>query len=197
MCEWDILYMLVPKEKKRIYSALKWSRGESRTLEDSTVKCPGLSCIWPYEIIWHHPNNVSLWLFFNRTVLLSSLSFWRLNLRCVVFSRATLLWRCMHFLLYKYVHWQPVRLMMKLFDLENELETLALGCDCDCKSHPVDPIPQFQLEPLPWFCIDHPNIGDCIVYKVSAEVHPRGIQMILCTPAPVNASFKHYTLCVR
>jgi hypothetical protein len=37
--------------------------------------------------------------------------------------------------------------MMKLFDLENELETLALGCDCDCKSHPVDPIPQFQLEP--------------------------------------------------
>ncbi len=74
---------------------------------------------------------------------------------------------------------------MKLFDLENELETLALGCDCDCKSHPVDPIPQFQLEPLPWFCIDHPNVGDCIVYKVSAEVHPRGIQMIRikCVPA--------------
>jgi len=129
MCEWDVLYMLIPKEKKK---------------------------------------------HFNQTVLLSSLSFWRLNLRCVVFSRATLLWRCMHFLFYKHVHWQPVRLMMKLFDLENELETLALGCDCDCKSHPVDPIPQFQLEPWPWFCMDHPNVGDCIVFKVSAEVHPRG-----------------------
>jgi hypothetical protein len=86
---------------------------------------------------------------------------------------------------------------MKLFDLENELEKFALGCDCDCKSHRVDPIPQFQLERWPWFCIDHPNVGDCIVFKVSAEVHPRGIQMILCTPALVNASFKHYTLCVR
>jgi hypothetical protein len=77
------------------------------------------------------------------------------------------------------------------------LETLALGCDCDCKSHPVDPIPQFQFEPLPWFCIDHPNVGDCIVFEVSAEMRPRGIQMILCTPALVNASFKHYISCVR
>jgi len=77
---------------------------------------------------------------------------------------------------------------MNLFDLENELETLARGCDCDCKSHPVDPIPQFQLEPLPWFCIDHPNVGDCIVFEVSAEMRPRGNQMILCTPALVNAS---------
>ncbi len=86
---------------------------------------------------------------------------------------------------------------MKLFDLENELETFALGCDCDCKNHRVDPIPQFQLKPLPWFCIDHIDIGDCIVYKISAEVHPWGIQMILCTPTLVNASFKHYTLFVR
>ncbi len=45
--------------------------------------------------------------------------------------------------------------------------------------------------------MDHPHVGDCIVFKVSAEVHPRGIQMILCTPALLNASFKHGTLCVR
>ncbi len=45
--------------------------------------------------------------------------------------------------------------------------------------------------------MDHPHVGDCIVFKVSAEVHPRGIQMILCTPALLNASFKHCTLCVR
>ncbi len=71
------------------------------------------------------------------------------------------------------------------------------GVDCNYKSSPICLTPKFQLESLSWFCIDCPNVGNYLVYKVSTNVHPWGIQMMLWTPILQNASYRNYTLCVR
>jgi len=87
---------------------------------------------------------------------------------------------------------------MNLNDLEEVLRTLTIGIKYDYKqSQPLQPKLHFLWEPLPWFCIDCPNVGDCLVYKVSTNVHPWGIQMISCIPALKNATYQDYIFCVR
>jgi hypothetical protein len=62
---------------------------------------------------------------------------------------------------------------MNLNDLKEVILTLAIGIEYDYKqSQPLQPKPLFLWEPLPCFCIDCPNVGDCLVYKVSTNAHP-------------------------
>jgi hypothetical protein len=67
---------------------------------------------------------------------------------------------------------------MNLNDLKEVLGTFSLGIEYDYKkSQPLQPKPHFSWEPLPWFCIDCLNVRDCLVYKISTNVHvPRAFR---------------------
>jgi hypothetical protein len=61
---------------------------------------------------------------------------------------------------------------MNLNDLEEVIRTFAIGIEYDYKqSQPFQPKPHFLWEPLPWFCINYLNVGDCLVYNVSTNVY--------------------------
>jgi hypothetical protein len=59
---------------------------------------------------------------------------------------------------------------MNLNDLEEVIKTLAIDIEYDYKQ--FQPKPHFLFQALPWFCIDCPNVGDCLVYNVSTNMHP-------------------------
>lgn len=59
---------------------------------------------------------------------------------------------------------------MKIFDLDSALGSLALGLNLHADHEPINHKPYFLIEPLSWFCIDSPSVGDTMFYT---NIHPR------------------------
>jgi hypothetical protein len=39
--------------------------------------------------------------------------------------------------------------------------------------------PIYELDPLPEYCIDHPHLGNLLLFKVPMQQHPWGVNAIL------------------
>jgi hypothetical protein len=55
---------------------------------------------------------------------------------------------------------------------------------------------RYKLDPILGYCIDHPYIGDLILFRVLLQEHPWGMNVVLCN-GENNAHFKNWTLCTR
>ncbi len=52
------------------------------------------------------------------------------------------------------------------------------------------PKPKFEIEPLPFYCINFLELGDLLVYKVLLRVHPLGVNFILIKLKIYHCNFK-------
>jgi hypothetical protein len=57
--------------------------------------------------------------------------------------------------------------------------------------------PKFEIEPLPFYYIDHPKLGDLLVYKVLLRAHPWGVNFIFIKLEIYHYNFKNFCFCVR
>ncbi len=55
----------------------------------------------------------------------------------------------------------------------------------------------FVIKPLLSYCINHPKIGDLIIYKVLLRVNPWGVKFNLAKPKIYYCNFKIFCLCVQ
>ncbi len=51
----------------------------------------------------------------------------------------------------------------------------------------LPPTTIYELDPLPDYFIDHPYIGDLLLFKVSLQEHPWGVNLVVCTEENYNA----------
>jgi hypothetical protein len=56
--------------------------------------------------------------------------------------------------------------------------------------------PIYELDPLPEYCIDHPHLGNLLLFKVPMQQHPWGVNAILCNKDNQLLQFKDWTLCL-
>jgi hypothetical protein len=43
-------------------------------------------------------------------------------------------------------------------------------------------VSNFEIKPLPWYCINYPKEGDVLLIKVHVEEHPWGVKIMLFSP---------------
>jgi hypothetical protein len=55
----------------------------------------------------------------------------------------------------------------------------------------------FELDPLSHYCINHPHLGDLLLYRVSMHVHPWGMNVVLCNKENQKAFIRDWTLCLH
>jgi hypothetical protein len=55
-----------------------------------------------------------------------------------------------------------------------------------------------MLDPLPDYCINHLDIGDLLLFKVSLQEHPWVVnQVVLCNGDNYKAWFANWTFCLH
>jgi len=57
-------------------------------------------------------------------------------------------------------------------------------------------VPQqiYIIKPLPSYCIDHPNIGNLLIYNMFIIDHLWGTNVLLCTPKVQHAKYNDLNL---
>jgi hypothetical protein len=55
----------------------------------------------------------------------------------------------------------------------------------------------FKIEPLLFYYINRPKLGDLIVNKVPLQVHPWSVNFILVKPQIYHYNFKNFYFCVK
>jgi len=59
-----------------------------------------------------------------------------------------------------------------------------LGCNLPFT---LPPNTIYELDPPPDYFIDHPYIGDMLLFRVSLQEHPWGVNLVVCTKENYNA----------
>jgi hypothetical protein len=55
----------------------------------------------------------------------------------------------------------------------------------------------YEIKPLLDYCINHPYIGDVLLFKVPLHEHPWGVNTMLCIEENNHAQFKDWTICLH
>jgi hypothetical protein len=90
-----------------------------------------------------------------------------------------------------------LQVLMKIFDVVTGFGSLSLAGTTKCMQTSIMPKLKFEIEPLPSYCINRPELNDLLVYKVPLRVHPWGVNFILIKPEIYHYNFKYFCFCVR
>jgi hypothetical protein len=86
---------------------------------------------------------------------------------------------------------------MKIFDVVTSFGSLSLVGTAKCMQTSIVLKPKFEIKPLPSYCINCPELGDLLVYKIPLRVHPWGVNFIFIKPKIYHCNFKNFCFCLK
>jgi hypothetical protein len=86
---------------------------------------------------------------------------------------------------------------MNIFNVIMGFGNILLARTVKCMQTSIVPKLKFEIEPLPFYYINHPKLSDLLIYKVPLRVHPWGVNFIHIKPKIYHYNFKNFCFCVR